>query len=198
MANQKDDIETEELIKRTAKKLFFEEGKFNATTQEIADSAGVNRTLINYYFRSRDNLFNLVFEDAIKSEEELRKTILDSEMPFKQKLETFIEASINLAIEYPYLETYIVSKINEGVFYKEENDWDSFFKKFDNELKAEIKKGNIDEIDSIQFVFNIVSLVSFPMAVRPLFQTMMKLSDEDYDRIINERKEIIMKMVFKN
>lgn len=198
MANQKDDIETEELIKRTAKKLFFEEGKFNATTQEIADSAGVNRTLINYYFRSRDNLFNLVFEDAIKSEEELRKTILDSEMPFKQKLETFIEASINLAIEYPYLETYIVSKINEGVFYKEENDWDSFFKKFDNELKAEIKKGNIDEIDSIQFVFNIASLVSFPMAVRPLFQTMMKLSDEDYDRIINERKEIIMKMVFKN
>lgn len=198
MANQKDDIETEELIKRTAKKLFFEEGKFNATTQEIADSAGVNRTLINYYFRSRDNLFNLVFEDAIKSEEELRKTILDSEMPFKQKLETLIEASINLAIEYPYLETYIVSKINEGVFYKEENDWDSFFKKFDNELKAEIKKGNIDEIDSIQFVFNIASLVSFPMAVRPLFQTMMKLSDEDYDRIINERKEIIMKMVFKN
>lgn len=198
MANQKDDIETEELIKRTAKKLFFEEGKFNATTQEIADSAGVNRTLINYYFRSRDNLFNLVFEDAIKSEEELRETILDSEMPFKQKIEAYIEASINQAIEYPYLETYIVSKINEGVFYKEEKDWDCFFDKFFNELKNEIKKGNVEEIEPIQFVLNIASLISFPLAVRPLFQSTMKISDEDFDRIISERKEIIMKMVFKN
>jgi len=198
MANQKDDIETEELIKRTAKKLFFEEGKFNATTQEIADSAGVNRTLINYYFRSRDNLFNLVFEDAVRSEEELRETILDSKMPFKQKIEAYIEASISQAIEYPYLETYIVSKINEGVFYKEERDWDGFFDKFFNELKNEIKKGNIEEIEPIQFVLNIASLISFPMAIRPLFQTSMKISDEEFDRIISERKEIIMKMVFKN
>ena len=39
--------QTEELIKATAKKLFFVQGKFDATTQEIADAAGVNRTLIN-------------------------------------------------------------------------------------------------------------------------------------------------------
>lgn len=122
MANKKNDIETEELIKRTAKMLFFEEGKFNATTQEIADAAGVNRTLINYYFRSRDNLFNLVFEDAVKREEELRETILFSELPFKQKFENYIDESIRQAIEYPYLQTYIVSKINEGVFYKEEKN----------------------------------------------------------------------------
>jgi len=47
MSKQTKDIETEELIKKTAKRLFFGEGKFNATTQEIADTAGVNRTLIN-------------------------------------------------------------------------------------------------------------------------------------------------------
>lgn len=198
MANQKDDIETEELIKRTAKKLFFEDGKFNATTQEIADAAGVNRTLINYYFRSRDNLFNLIFEDAVKSEEELRETILDSEMPFKQKIEAYIEESIRQAIEYPYLETYIVSKINEGVFYKGEKEWDSFFERFFKELRDEIKKGNIEKMEPIQFVLNLASLISFPLAVRPLFQTTMKISDEDFDRIISERKEIIMKMVFKN
>ena len=45
MATTKKDEATEELIKNTAKRLFFGEGKFNATTQEIADAAGVNRTL---------------------------------------------------------------------------------------------------------------------------------------------------------
>ena len=40
--------QTQELIKETAKRLFFGEGRFDATTQEIADAAGVNRTLINF------------------------------------------------------------------------------------------------------------------------------------------------------
>jgi TetR/AcrR family transcriptional regulator len=64
MAITNKDAATEELIKETAKKIFFKEGKFNATTQEIADAAGVNRTLINYYFRSRNTLFDLVFKEA--------------------------------------------------------------------------------------------------------------------------------------
>ncbi len=45
---------TENLIKETAMRVFFKEGRFTATTQEIADAAGVNRTLLHYYFRSRD------------------------------------------------------------------------------------------------------------------------------------------------
>ena len=58
----KDD--TEELIKETAKRMCFAEGRFHATTQEIADEAKVNRTLINYYFRSRNNLISIIYEEA--------------------------------------------------------------------------------------------------------------------------------------
>lgn len=36
MSKQLKDIETEYLIKKTAKRLFFGEGKFNATTQAIS------------------------------------------------------------------------------------------------------------------------------------------------------------------
>ncbi len=79
------DEATEELIKNTAKKLFFGEGKFNATTQEIADMAGVNRTLINYYFRSRDKLFEIVFSDAQDKEQQRTESIIFSELPFKAK-----------------------------------------------------------------------------------------------------------------
>lgn len=189
--------QTEELIKRTAKNLFFGEGKFNATTQEIADAAGVNRTLINYYFRSRDNLFNQIFEDAMREEEKQREVILMSELPFKEKIEKFIDDSIRTGKEYPYLETYIVTRINDGCFYKEEEDWDRFMELFYRELEEEISKGNIEKIEPVQFIFNLVSLVSFPLAVRPLFQSTMKISDKEYERIISERKEVIMNMLFQ-
>lgn len=197
MTNSKRDLETEEIIKKTAKKLFFEEGKFNATTQEIADAAGVNRTLINYYFRSRNNLFDIIFNDAIKREDFLRHKFLSSDLPFNQKVELYIEESIEQAIEFPYLETYIVSKINEGLFYDDDRDWDGFYERFYKEFEIEVKKGNIQEKDPVQFILNIASLISFPFAIRPLFQKMMKLNDEAFDEIISQRKEVIMKTLFK-
>lgn len=189
--------ETEEIIKSTAKRLFFVEGKFNATTQEIADAAGVNRTLINYYFRSRDNLFNLIFEDAIKKEDEQREMILASNLPFKQKIEQYIDESFRLGNEFPYLETYIVSRINDGCFYKNDEDFNRFIKAFKKEFDAEVKAGNIEKMEPIQFIFNIASLVSFPFAVRPLLQKSMRIDDKEFERIIQDRKEVIMKTLFK-
>lgn len=198
MSKQTKDIETEELIKKTAKRLFFGEGKFNATTQEIADAAGVNRTLINYYFRSRDNLFNLIFEDAVKREEKLREKVLFSDLPFKEKIEMYIDDSLLQAKDYPYLETYIVSRINDGCFYKEEDEWEKFMKRFYEEFENEVKKGTVEKMEPLQFILNIASLVSFPVAIRPLFQSTMRISDAEYDRILSDRKEIIMKILFKN
>ena len=54
------ECDTEELIKQKAKELYVSKGVFDASTQEIADFAGVNRTLVNYYFRSKKNLFQVV------------------------------------------------------------------------------------------------------------------------------------------
>ena len=192
--------QTQELIKETAKRLFFGEGRFNATTQEIADAAGVNRALINYYFRSRDNLFNMIFEDAIKKEEKQRELTMLSGLPFRQKIEKFIDDSIRTGQEYPYLETYIVTRINDGCFYKDEDEgnWENFMELFYKEFDEEVQKGNIEPIEPIQFILNIASLVSFPLAIRPLFQSTMKISDEEYDRIIRERKNVIMNILFRN
>lgn len=198
MSKQTKDIETEVLIRKTAKRLFFGEGKFNATTQEIADAAGVNRTLINYYFRSRDNLFNLIFEDAVKREEKLREKVLFSDLPFKEKIEMYIDDSLLQAKDYPYLETYIVSRINDGCFYKEEDEWEKFMQRFYEEFENEVQKGTIEKMEPLQFILNIASLVSFPVAIRPLFQSTMRISDAEYDRILSDRKEIIMKILFKN
>ena len=193
---KKDD--TEAIIRRTAKKLFFGEGKFNATTQEIADAAGVNRTLINYYFRSRDNLFNSVFEEALKKEKEKSEFILNSEMTFKEKLSFFIEDSMNKAMQYPYLEIYIVTQMNQGCVYNKPENYDEIMLKLGDELENEIKIGNVKPISVQQFLLNLASLVSFPTCVRPLLKETMKLDDEAFDNLLKERKEIILNTLFLN
>lgn len=190
--------DTEAIIRRTAKKLFFGEGKFNATTQEIADAAGVNRTLINYYFRSRDNLFNSVFEEALKKEKEKSEFILNSEMTFKEKLSFFIEDSMNKAMQYPYLEIYIVTQMNQGCVYNKPENYDEIMLKLGDELENEIKIGNVKPISVQQFLLNLASLVSFPTCMRPLLKETMKLDDEAFDNLLKERKEIILNTLFLN
>lgn len=197
MAQQHKDTETEELIKSTAKKLFFQQGKFNATTQEIADAAGVNRTLINYYFRSRNNLMDIIFEAALQSEENLRHEFLISNLAFKEKIALYIDHAIQQSIAYPYLETYIVSRINDGFLFKKDIESD-FTQHFVREFEKEVEQGNIEEISPIQFMLNLTSLISFPFAIRPLIQKKLNIPDREYDQIMNDRKELIMKILFKN
>ncbi|WP_300673107.1 TetR/AcrR family transcriptional regulator [Soonwooa sp.] len=193
---KKDD--TEALIRRTAKRLFFGEGKFNATTQEIADAAGVNRTLINYYFRSRDNLFNSVFDEALLKEQEKSDAIMKSERTFRDRLTEFIENSMSSAIQYPFLEIYIVTQMNQGCAYKTPEDMKQTMNKLDLELKEEIELGNIKPISTEQFILNLASLVSFPTCMRPLFQNTMEMSNEKYEQLLKERKEVILNTIFNN
>ena len=61
-----EEIQTEKLIKEKAKILFFQKGFLNATTQEIADEAGVNRALIHYYFRSRELMLDTLLDETLK------------------------------------------------------------------------------------------------------------------------------------
>jgi len=196
MANKKDDA-TEELIKNTAKRLFFGEGKFNATTQEIADAAGVNRTLINYYFRSRDRLFEQIFSDAQDAEQTRTHEIVFSELPFKEKIENFIDDSFIMAKEYPYMEIYLVTQFNQGCYFKNIEEMDKMMQQFYAEVLDEMEKGTIEKMEPIQFLLNMVSLISFPIAMRPLFQKTMRISDEEYERILLERKCIIVDLLFK-
>ncbi|WBV61054.1 TetR/AcrR family transcriptional regulator [Chryseobacterium camelliae] len=196
MSNQAKKDQTQELIKETTKNLFFVKGKFDATTQEIADAAGVNRTLINYYFRSRDNLIQIIFDEAQKVEKEKSEIIMNSDLPFKEKIGQFIEGSLSTSLQYPYLETYIVSQINKGNCHKKDIEEDELNKLY-KDIELEMEKGTIEKMEPIQFVLNMISLLVFPSAIRPLLMENLMISSEEFDKIISVRKEIILNMLFK-
>ncbi|KGO79350.1 TetR/AcrR family transcriptional regulator [Flavobacterium beibuense] len=197
MSIQELDIDTEELIKETAKKIFFGEGRFKATTQEIADAAGVNRTLINYYFRSRNNLFEIVFEDAQTKENTIAEQIIFSDLPFHQKIEKYLDLFFEQAKKYPYLEIYMVTQMNQGSCFKDPDTMNRMLDKFYLEIALEMEKGNIAKMRPEQFMLNLISLTSFPVSMRPLLQESMGMSNEAYDVLIDERKKIVMDTLFK-
>lgn len=200
MSIQKKEDVTYELIIDTAKNLFFKEGKFNATTQEIADAAGVNRTLINYYFRSSNALFDLVLKQAKEEDDKKQEMIVMSDLPIREKLEQFMDLHFATAKEYPYMEIYIVTQMNqnEACLFKNDEQIQKMTKKFFLELKNEMDAGNIQKMDPIQFLLNFISMISFPIGMRPLLQQGLNLTDKQYEKILSERKEVILQTILKN
>ncbi|MBW2323867.1 MAG: TetR family transcriptional regulator [Deltaproteobacteria bacterium] len=55
----------EERILAAALNEFADKGFFGARTQAIADAAGLNKAMLHYYFRSKDNLYQTVLQNVL-------------------------------------------------------------------------------------------------------------------------------------
>ena len=197
----KKDNATEELIKNTAKQIFFAEGKFGATTQEIADAAGVNRTLVHYYFRSKDVLLKKILEDGRAEFHKKIEDLLHPEASFKDKMKHLIDVWMEDGLKFPFLDTYLVSKIGNAEELEEliegaKKDA-SKIKEFIAEIEEEMERGNIAKMNPYQFILNIVSLVAHPIIMAPLFSRAFNLSESKYRKLIQERKTVILETLFK-
>lgn len=193
--------ETEAHIKETAKKVFLKEGRYNATTQEIADAAGVNRTLLHYYFRSREVLLEKVLLEGQMEFRQKMSENVGKELPFKERISRFIDVWMEHTLQYPYLDAYLVTQMHTGNLLENleletknnAGDKARFFK----EMEAEMKAGRISQMEPIQFLLNLISMVSYPLIMRPLMEKALSINKKSYNKVIAERKEAIMSCLFK-
>jgi TetR/AcrR family transcriptional regulator len=197
------DAHTEELIKETAMRIFFVEGRLHATTQVIAKEAGVNRGLIHYYFQGRDNLFEVVFKEAIAVvRSRTRELLLSKNIPFRQKISEFVDLSIEQSLKYPYLELFLITEINKDnstvLLPSEDAGRREMVHSMNESLKKEIKRGGVPDISAEQFILNILSLCAYPSLNKSMLGHMMNMTDAAYRKMIKQRKEVIMKVLFRD
>ena len=194
-----EEAQTEKLIKQKAKILFFQKGFLNATTQEIADEAGVNRALIHYYFRSREQLLETLLDETLQEKRDRVRTILTSERPFREKIASYIDTIVDYGLKYPYLDNFIISETARRpekikLFCARDK-----FKSSDlirEALDIEIKKGKIAPISAEHFMVNLISLCNYPLLAKSVIQTIHGLTDTAYRKFLVERKQIIYRTIF--
>lgn len=198
------DAQTERLIKETAMRIFFVEGNMHAKTQAIADAAGVNRGLIYYYFASREQLIQEVFREAMSLVDmRIKELFFMSSLPFREKIGQFIEFFIEHGLKYPYLELFLITEVNGGFQRiprpnEEEIQVLKLFKSIEPELEVEIKKGTIPEMSAGQFMTNLISLCAYPILAKPLLKDLMQMNEKKYLSLIKERKQLILKLLFRD
>jgi len=182
--------DTEKRILEASAKVFAQKGKQGARMQDIADEAGINRTLLHYYFRSKDKLFDTVFELLFARIYPAMTGIMSSELPFMERIELFIEAYTDLLRENPFLPVFIFQEIYENpdrllkMFMSKGFDPKSTIAK----LRSEISAAGLGDMDPRHLFANIMGMVLFPHIGRPIFQVIAFQGDNDaYEEFLDER-----------
>jgi len=191
--------QTEKLIKEKAKILFFKKGFLNATTQEIADEAGVNRALIHYYFRSREQMLDVLLDETLQEKKDRVRNILTSALPFREKIANYIDTIVDYGLRYPYLDNFIISETARRpekikMFCAKDK-----FKSSDmirEALEKEVKKGKIAPVSAEHFMVNLISLCNYPLLAKSVIQSIHGLTDTAYRKFLVERKRIIFRTIF--
>jgi AcrR family transcriptional regulator len=193
--------QTEDLIRQKAKILFFQKGVLNATTQEIADEAGVNRALIHYYFRSREQLLDTLMEEIVSEKKSRVRPILTSTLPFREKIAAYIESILDHGMMYPYIENFIISEIARNpekvkmLCFKDKLRSSELIK---DQLNEEIEKGTIAPISPEHFMVNLSAMCNYPLLAKNVIQNIHGMSDTAYRKFLQERMDVIFHTIFKD
>ena len=185
---------TEERIKEAARKLFTQNGFAATRTRDIAKEAGINLALLNYYFRSKQKLFDLIMIETFrKFLAGMRVNFQDPTLNMEDRLGRIVTAYVDFLTEFPDLPLFILneirgnpSKIAEQVRAEVGPARSEFFK----ELQGAKKEGKI-ELDPFHFVANLVGLTVFPFVARPLLQRVTGVDDEQFVQFMEERKKLV-------
>ena len=182
--------DTERRILEASAKVFMLKGKLGASMQDIADEAGINRTLLHYYFRNKDKLFDTVFEKLFAQVFPAMVGIMSSDRPFLERIELFVEAYSNLLRENPYLPVFIFQEIslNPERLAKTIRDVGLNPEQIMIGFKAELENAGMKGMDPRHIFANMMGMVIFPYIGRPLFQTIAFQGDaEAYEEFLSER-----------
>jgi AcrR family transcriptional regulator len=192
--------DTEQRILDAAHTVFVKRGTAGARMQDVADEAEVNKALLHYYFRSKDQLAQAVFRRALGEVLPRAMELLRSEAALEDKVRTVAELYVDTFLANPYLPGYMLGELTHHPERVRETFaslagmelgrlGDSVRSVIDAQIAVEVEAGRMAEIPAEDFLINLVSMTIFPFAARPLLRMILDVDDAGFDELMEARRE---------
>ncbi len=185
----------EQLILDTAEQLFLEKGFASTSTTQIAKVVGCNQALIHYYFRTKENLFNSIFESKFKM---LFQRVFDTtqleNLSFTDKIKHIVETHFDILSENPKMPMLILNELSrqpEQIKVLKERLHalpEKLITIMSKELESEIAAGNVRNCSFIDIMFTIVSLNLALFTLLPIAVNIADLNDIQLKFLLAHRR----------
>lgn len=190
-------------ILEAAEKIFYTKGKDGASMQEIADEAGITRTSLNYYYRSKDKLFDAVFRIAMSQFVPKLAELMQTTDSISDYFPRMAETIIDTIIEHPQIPVFVLAELTSNPDRVPQMLGELGFhpvqamqKMRDDERLSQLS------VDPRHVIINLLAMCIFPFAAKPMLVSMMYQGDEQaFIDAMKQRKKLIPQMteaMFKN
>ncbi len=187
---QKPDVSTEEKIKEAARLVFTQKGYSATRTRDIAEAAGLNLALLNYYFRSKQKLFEIVMLEKMQKFFGILIPILyDDSSSLETKVENISIKYIDLILANPDLPFFILSEArnNPDLILKMAQRKDFLMNSVFIKQIREKKPG----LNPLHFLISLLGMCVFPFVMKPILQKMTSMEEAAFRQMMMERKSLV-------
>ena len=194
------DEATSKRIKEAARGVFLSKGYDGTTMQAIADVSHVNKALLHYYFRSKDNLFLLILKEELQRfSQPSFDALKDSTKGLAERLETLIDHLIRLVTKIPELPLFLMNEFQRNPDLIQGLLNELRFPAMTSQVRRLIKSGteSCRDISFDELLIAIFSILFFPIMAAPLFQFLLELSPKRWGEIQNKQTALAKEMVKK-
>ena len=189
---------TEERIREAATKVFLEKGFDGATSRDIAEAAGINIALTNYYFRSKEKLFLSIFDEMLQLFFQGMIEIMDKPVSLREKITELINHDFQLCKDNPSLSIFVMNEIHRnpdrmasciGVMKAVHQSM------FEDQLQQEISTGAVRPIKAQHLMPMIFANIQFLFIGKAMHMKMWQLNEAEFDQFAEEQKQIVIDMI---
>lgn len=193
------DSNTEEKIKNAAKAVFHKKGYSATRTRDIAEEANINLALLNYYFRSKENLFKVVMLETMQTFfNSLTDVFNNIETSFERKIEMLAERYIDMLVVNPDIPVFILNELRNQpeelltrIGIKDVLMNSEFLRQF----QESISEKKIKQINLMHFIMNLMGMIVFPFIAKPMLKGLGDMREDNFNTLMMERKSLIPKWI---
>lgn len=192
-----DERSTEAQLLDAARRVFVRRGVAAARTQEIADEAGVNKALLHYYYRSKENLADAVFIEAAHTLFPQIVATFTSALPLREKIQRAVQLQTDAASANPFLPGFVMCELRTDAarltrllheVLPVEEARARLFAAVQADLDAEAAAGRLRPALAETFLVAFVSVVVFPFAGSHMLEALLGLDADALERLAAWRR----------
>lgn len=184
-------------ILEAAEKIFYSKGKQGASMQEIADEAGITRTSLNYYYRTKDKLFDAVFRNAMSQFVPRLAELMQTTDSLSEYFPQMAEIIIDTMIDHPQIPVFVLAELtsNPGRVPQMMGELGIHPAQAMQKLAGDDRLSRLS-VDPRQLMMNMLAMCIFPFAAKPMLVSIMYQGDEEaFIEAMKQRKKIIPQMI---
>lgn len=190
----------EQTIINTAKQLFIEKGYTDTSMSDIASRAGINRSTLHYYFRTKDRMFQAVFGSIVSAFfPKATAIILDSDTPYMERVSKILDEYMDFLIKNPSLPKFVCEEINRDVDNLIDSarfiGLDRLMMQAKNTLIREMEAGNLNKVDPQIVFMTFYSMMLYPFLTKNMLITLFLDKEENFQPLMQKWKSHIIRQM---